>query len=164
MKTLKRILSQWHTFVLWLLVSAIFWSWVFTFVTDTDPERKITVYCKVPEIQDTALAVALEADMPEGLRMIKVHSFDYVMFGVEAFYQGDIFIVPASELETYADLLLPMAGGEGVKVYDAATGSGIAASYIRYGNEDCYLYLGTGSVHLEDGKAQAVARALLAME
>ena len=161
MKMLKRILSQLHTFVLWLLVSAFFWSWIFTFVTDTSPDRKITVYCKVPEIQDTALAVALEADMPEGLRMIKVHSFDYVMFGVDAFYQGDMFIVPASEIETYAEMFAP---GEGEKVYDAAEGRGAATAYIRYGNEDYYLFFGAGSAHLEDGRAQEVARALLAME
>ena len=164
MKMLKRIISQLHTFVLWLLVSAIFWSWIFTFVTDTSPERKITVYCKVPEVRDTALAVALEERMPEGLRMIQVHSFDYVMFGVEAFYQGDIFIVPASAMAEYAELLAPVAGEEGARVYDAAAGSGAATSYIRYEDEDYFLFLGAGSAHLEDGKALEVAKALLALE
>ena len=164
MRTLKKILSQLHTFVLWALVSAMFWSWIFTFVTDTSPERKITVYCKVPELRDTDLAVALEASMPEGLRMIKVHSFDYVMFGVDAFYQGDLFVVPAADMETYAELLAAVEGNEGVKAYDAATGTGIATAYIRYTDEDYYLFLGAGSAHLEDGKALAVARSLMAME
>ena len=164
MKMLKRILSQWHSFVLWLLVSTLFWSWIFTFVTDTSPEKKVTVYCKVPEVQDVALAAALEEQMPAGLRMIKVHSFDYVMFGLEAFYQGDVFIVPASEIENYADVLAPLEGERGMKAYDAASGRGIASGYIRYGDEDYYLYLGSGSAHLEDGKAQAVAWQLLMME
>ena len=164
MKMLKRILSQLHSFVLWLLVSALFWSWIFTFVTDTSPDKKITVYCKVPEIQDTELAAALEEHLPEGVRMIKVHSFDYVMFGLDAFYQGDIFIVPASELEDYADVLAPVDGEQGVAAYDPATGAGVATAYIRYGDEDYYLYLGSGSVHLEDGKALEVARQLLTME
>lgn len=164
MRTFKKILSQLHTFVLWALVSAMFWSWIFTFVTDTSPEQKVTVYCKVPELRDIDLAVALEASMPEGLRMIKVYSFDYVMFGVDAFYQGDLFIVPASEIETYAELLAAVEGDEGARAYDTATGKGVATDYIRYTDEDYYLYLGTGSAHLEDGKALAVAQALLAME
>lgn len=164
MKAWKKILSHLHTFVLWALASAMFWSWIFTFVTDTSPENKVTVYCKAPEVRETALAVALEAAMPEGLRMIQVHSFDYVMFGVDAFYQGDIFIIPASEAERYAELLAPVAEGQGAKVYDAATGEGCAMAYIRYAGEDCWLYLGAGSVHLEDGRALAVARALLALE
>ena len=164
MKTLRNILSQWHVFVLWALLSAIFWSWIFTFVTDTSPERKITVYCDVQALEDTALAVALEENMPEGLRLIQVHSFDYVMFGVDAFYQGDVFIVPASEIETYAEFLAPVDGIDGVKVYDAAAGKGVAAAYIHYADEDYYLFLGSGSVHLEDGKALDIARQLLAME
>ena len=164
MKTLKKIFSQWHVFVLWALLSAMFWSWIFTFVTDASPERKITVYCKVPEVRDTALAVALEESMPEGLRMVRVHSFDYVMFGVDAFYQGDIFIVPASEIGEYAEVLAPVEDGQGIRVYDAAADMGAATAYIRYGDEDCYLFLGAGSVHLEDGKALAVAWTLLAME
>ena len=164
MKTLKKIVSQLHTFVLWALVSAMFWSWVFTFVTDTSPDRKVTVYIKAPEVRATELAAALEESMPEGLKMIQAHSFDYVMFGVDAFYQGDVFIVPASEIETYAELLAPVEAGQATKVYDAATGTGVAMGYIGYANEDCYLFLGTGSAHLEDGKALAVARALLTIE
>lgn len=164
MNMLKKIFSQWHTFVLWALASAIFWSWIFTFVTETSPDKKVTVYCKAPEIQDTALAAALEEEMPEGLRMIKVHSFEYVMFGVEAFYQGDIFIVPESEIATYAEILAPVDGEQGVKVYDAASGTGIATAYISYANEDYYLFLGKDSPHLEDGKALSVARRLLTME
>lgn len=164
MKMMKRILSQWHSFVLWLLASALFWSWIFTFVTDTSPEHKVTVYCKVPEIRDVALAAALEERLPEGLRMIQVHSFDYVMFDLDAFYGGDVFIVPASEIETYADVLAPLEGEMGLKAYDALTGTGLAMDYIHYGQEDYYLYLGSRSVHLEDGKAMEVARQLLAME
>ena len=164
MKMLRRILSQLHTFVLWLLFSAMFWSWIFTFVTDTTADRKVTVYCKAPEIQDTRLAVALEETLPEGLRMIRVHAFDYVMFDVDAFYRGDIFIIPASELETYAEILAPVDGQQGVKVYDAATGTGVAASYIRYSDEDYFLFLGAGSPHLEDGKALEVAHSLLSLE
>lgn len=163
MKTLKNIVSQLHTFVLWLLASAIFWGWIFTFVTDTSPEKKITVYCHVPAVQDVALAAALEKQMPEGLKMIKVHSFDYVMFNTESIKQGDIFIIPASEIETFAEDLAPVGDEQCVKVYDAITGEGIAKNYIQYADEDFYLFLGAGSSHLEDGKALEMAAELLTL-
>ena len=164
MKMLKNIISQLHTFILWLLICAVFWGWIFTFVTDTSPDKKVTIYCKVPDIQDTELAAALEKHMPEGLRMIKVHTFDYVMIGVDEFNRGDVFIVPTSDIETFAEILAPVEGEQGVKVYDADTGTGVAKTYICYTSEDFYLFLGTGSVHLEDGKALQVAQELLAMD
>ncbi len=164
MRILKNIFSQLHTFVLWLLASAIFWSWIFTMVTDTSPAKKITVYCDVPRLEDTDLAVALEADMPEGLRMVKVHSFDYVMFDMESVNKGDIFILPASDVAECEEFLAPVEGEDGVLVHAAGSGTGAAGQYIGYADEDYYLFLGSGSVHLEDGKALAVARQLMEME
>ena len=113
MRAVKNILSQLHTFVLWLLASAIFWGWIFTFVTDTSVEKKITVYCEVPQMEDRLLAAALEEDMPEGLRMIKVHPFSYVMFDMESIGKGDIFIIPAAdreELDLLGDVQRDIAG------------------------------------------------------
>lgn len=166
MKVLKNIFSQFHAFLLWLLASVMFWSWIFTLVTDVPAAEKVTVYCHVPGIQDTALAAALEEHMPEGLRMIKVHSFDYVVFDVESIGLGDVFIIPASEVESFAEDLAPVGEEPGIKVYDAAAGAGIAMAYIQYeaANEDFYLFLGARSGHLEDGKALEVAMQLLAMK
>ena len=159
MRVLKNIFSHLHVFVLWAVLSAMLWAWIFTLVTDTTADKKITVYCHVPRVESTELAVRLEENMPEGLKMIKVHSFDYVMFEIEPVNGGDIYIIPASETEEFAEDL----SEGGVKVYDCETGTGIAAEYITYGNEDYYLFLGANSVHLQDGKALAVAEALLAM-
>lgn len=164
MKMLKNIVSRFHIFLLWLLASVMFWSWIFTIVTDTSPDKKVTVYCHVPAVHDTALAVALEEHMPDGLEMIKVHSFDYVMFDEESISQGDVFIIPASEIELFAGDLAPVGEEQGVMVYEASTGAGVAMDYIQYADEDFYLFLGAGSAHLEDGKALEVAMLLLAMK
>ena len=163
MKVLKNIFSRFHVFLLWLLASVMFWSWIFTMVTDTSPGKKVTVYCHVPAVQDTALAVALEEHIPAGLKMIKVHSFDYVMFDEESIVNGDVFIIPASEIELFAGDLAPVGEEQGVKVYEVSTGAGIAMDYIQYADEDFYLFLGAGSAHLEDGKALEVAMQILAM-
>ncbi len=159
MRFLKNVFSQLHTFVLWALMSAIFWGWIFTLVTDAPRERKIAVYCYVPEIRDTELAVELEKEIPEGLKMIQVHNFEYVLFNTGAIENGDIFILPESVTGEYDELLLP--GREGVQIYDASTDQGGAAAYLGYEDEDYYLYLGANSVHIEDGKAEAVAECLL---
>lgn len=164
MRFLKNIFSQLHSFVLWAMASILLWGWIFSMVTDAPVAQKITVYCDVPGLQDTALAVALEEEMPEGIRMIKVHSFDYVMLDVESMDKGDVFIIPASNLSEYGQMLTPLYGERGVPVYDAETGDAVAAGYIEYGGEDYYLFLGAGSAHLEDGKAAAVARRLLSLK
>lgn len=161
MRLLKNIFSRLHVFVLWALGSFLFWSWIFTFVTDAPAEKKVTVYCHVPQVEDIDLAVKLEEDMPQGIRMIKVHSFDYVMFDMERIERGDIFIIPESELETFREDLLPLSGEGGEQVYDEETGEGIAKTYISYGDEDYYLFLGSGSVHLEDGIAREIAMRIL---
>lgn len=164
MRVLKNIFSQLHTFVLWLLVSAMFWGWIFTFVTDTVPAKKVTVYCRVPALEERLLAARLEEDMPEGLRMIQVHDFDHVMMDTSSFDRGDIFIVPASEDAEFVQDLIPPEGDGGIKIYDAESGEGAAMEYIQYGGEDYFLYLGSGSAHLDDGAALAVAHELLALE
>lgn len=161
MRFFKNVLSQLHSFVLWALLSAIFWGWIFTLVTDAPIQRKITVYCQVPAIRETDMAVELEERKPEGMKLIQVHSFEYVKFNTQALDYGDVFIIPASRIGDYAEELAPVEGVYGVKVYDAATGQGCARAYITYGDEDYYLFLGAGSVHLEDGKALEVAKHIL---
>lgn len=161
MRFLKNVFSHLHTFVLWLLFSAVFWGWIFTLVTDAPAERKITVYCYVSDIRDTEMAVRLEETKPEGIRMIQVHNFEYVMFDMGSIEKGDIFILPESKIAEYDELLLP--DREGVKLYDAETDTGAAADFLGYGEEDYYLFLGAKSVHLEDGKALEVAEAILAL-
>ena len=88
MKFLKNVFSQLHSFLLWALVSFLVWSWVFAFATDAPAAQKVTVYCNVPALEDTALAAKLEENLPQGLKMIQVRSFDYVMFDTGTIDKG----------------------------------------------------------------------------
>lgn len=159
MRFFKNVLAQLHTFVLWGLASFILWGWIFALVTNTSPEKKVTVYCYVPGVRDVDLAVRLEEEPPEGIRMVKVHPFSYVMLNVDYMEDGDIFILPESQIGEYTELLADPAAG--VLVYDAETGQGAAVPYIDYTEEDYYLFLGANSPHLADGKAAEVARRLM---
>lgn len=166
-------------YLLWLVVSTLLWLWIFSFLTDAPAAKKVTLYANVPAMEDPALSIALEESMPEGIQMIRAHSFDYFMFGDPKTAGGDIYILPESALEQYREILAPLDGSQwqnaclvgtayGVKVYDAESGSGAAMQYIRYTaegfpGEDYYLCFGKDSLHAgaQDTAAYAAAEAFL---
>ncbi len=166
MRVLKNIASQFYLYLLWLLVSVLVWGWVFTRITDTAPEKKVTVFVNAYAVEARALSVELEKSMPEGIKMIRVRPFSYAMFEESSILGADIFIIKGSEIESYRDSL----AGDGIKIYDARTGHGAARQYIRYtidgeAPEDYYLFYGVESVHTgeKDEAAFAVAQTLLNM-
>ena len=176
---LKRIFSQAGGLLAFLTFSFLFWTWVFALRGDTVPAKKLTVYIDAPAVSETALSAALEREKPAGIRMVRARAFSYAMFDAAALEGADVYIVPASKAADYRDSLLSVPadlprqkifGGAlaGALVYDAAAGSGALTEYVTFLNgagepEDFCLFLGAGSVHLEDGLAEWLARALLSM-
>ena len=180
---LKNIWSQMHRFVLWALLSTVFWAWIFTLVTDTVPEKKVTVYVLTEECRSTELALQLEETRPEGIKMIKVHPFSYAAFGNADLLGADLYIVGEKDAEEMLPSFAPLDGeqwdpGEretlswdgavrGVKIYDGAAGAGAAAGFIGYEpGQDYYLFFNVDSPHLGscDGAALRVAEALLKLK
>ena len=153
MRILKNIWSQLHTFILWALISVIFWGWIMTLVTDTTDNKKVSIFINAYSVETRALAVELEKELPEGIKMVKVHSFEgAAAFGEYDFLNGDIYIVKAGEAELFRDSFKDIPG---VKVYDAASGTGAGAEYIKYTAEgaepeDYYLFYGINSMHCGD--------------
>ncbi len=162
-RVLKNILSQLHSFALWALMSVLLWGWIFGLATDTSYDKKVMIYCHVPELRDVELTMALEDDLPESIKMVQVHSFDYVMFDTVSIAQADILIIPAVDVSEMRDEIVPLEGDGGAEAYDPDTGEGILLDYITYGDEAYYLFLGAGSAHLEDGIAARIAKKLLDM-
>ena len=175
---------------MWLLLSAVFWGWIFSsFVSDTAPEKKITIYIDAPQVADTALDVALEEHLPPGIRMVRAHPFSYAVFDTDALLGADIFIVPASHAAEYIDSFSPLRGvlltdpeerwehngvAYGLRVYDADACLGSGEEYIDYAvpgqaPEDYYLFFGTGSLHAAsltgngDDAAIEISRVFLSM-
>ena len=189
MKTLKRILSFVPPFVLWAMLCVLVWGFVFTRVTDTDPKNKI-VLCVDAEVPgDTALASVLEEELAGRVRMAQVRPFTYAMFDGETLTRADLFIVRASNAETYREWFAPLPAAfqeeealllldgrpAGIRAYDAAEGRGITTEYIRYlvpgaAQEDYYLFFGAESLHnaelpaAVDDLAAEAARLLLKMQ
>lgn len=183
MLVIKNVWSQLHRFVLWALLSTIFWAWIFTLVTDTVPEKKVTLYIQTEECQSRELSLKLEESMPEGIKMIKAHPFSYATFGSADLLGADLFVVRESEAEEMLPSFAPLDGEEldrgerelyvrdgvcyGVKVRDGKEAGGAAAAFIGYEpGESYYLFFNAESPHLGsgDGAALRVAEALLKLD
>lgn len=138
---------------IWALVAVFFSSFVFYQITDTVPANKLTLYIDGEVQNETRLAVLLEKGLPSPIRMVQVHPFTYAMFGSDALRAADLYIVPDSDLEQFADWFAP--GEESVLVHDPESGVSVADTWILYTPEETYrLYLGAASAHLEDGLAR----------
>ena len=97
MRILKNIWSQLHRFLLWALLSSVFWAWIFGMVTNTAPQHKVVLYADVEECRDRELTLKLEEEKPESIRMIKVHPFSYAMFDDGELQSSDLYVVSASK-------------------------------------------------------------------
>lgn len=181
MEKLKRFWNLVPALILWLMLSIFLWGWIFTFLTDTAPENKLTLFVDAAVPEATGLAVKLEEiALDDTIRMVKVRPFSYAMLDGEPLRRADLYIVREGNLEEYGDWFAPLPEdfsdiGQiwekdgvpmGVKVYDHETGLGAAAAYITYENpqypdEDYYLLFGKASAHLKDGRALPMAMQLL---
>ena len=182
-KQILRLLSRGF---LCLLVSAVFWSWVFTFLTDTGRENKIVIYANMKDFDWKKLAISLEEQAPENNRFVQVHPFSYAMMSSSDLEQADLYIMTAAQAEEFSRFTAPLPAElpeelislprdktlRGLLLFDAETGSGTAVDYLNYAyqpGENWYLFFGANSLHLpagenkEDTAATETARILLTM-
>ncbi|MBQ7670860.1 MAG: hypothetical protein IJS45_09095 [Clostridia bacterium] len=161
----------------WAVVSTMFWGWIMNLVTDTVPAKKLTVFIEADKVDTDGVEDILYDGLSEGLTMVKVHPFSYAFFDSQTLLNSDVFVVKGSNIEQYIGSFEPLpdalkdSGYEyyvsedgaplGIKVYDKASGTGILSEYVTYGDEDCYLFIGSSSPHLEDGAALFAAEKLL---
>ncbi len=171
MNGIKRFFSQLPAYVLWLLFSVMFWSWIVTLRTDTTADKKVTLFLDVPAVEDAALSGALEQSLPAGLKMVKAHSFSYVLFQQDALRAADLYVLPASEMEEFCPDLLPLEGFAaadgwtkdgalyGLRCHRAAGGDAAFVTYTAPDRtpEDHYICVAKDSLHIADGAALQVA-------
>ncbi len=178
-KFFKNLASVLIAIAAWCVVSSIFWGWIINLVTDTIPAKKVVIFIEAEKVDELSLEEALAPDLPDGIKMAKVHSFSYAMFDAQNLLNADVFIIKGSKIEEYSASLSPDAelpegrfgysDGDGlprgVKVYDAATGEGCLKDFVDYyGDEDCYLFIGASSPHIGDGAAEYAAKLLLELK
>ncbi len=191
LKVLKNIWAQLHRFVFWAIILSILWCWIYTFVDDAPREKKVLFYIDAYGLEERALTLRLEEEcLPEGIKMIRVRSFDYDIFGSSL--NGDLYLMKESILkatldespEKLAAIELP-AGRQGyewngktwgILAFDPAAQKGPAMDYIQYAlpgasePEPYYLCFEANAYHLAsqsgalDNAAWEVGMALLNVE
>lgn len=189
MKKLKQFFDLVPLLLLWLMLSVFLWGFVFTRLTDAAPENKVVLFADAPLANEATLAAALEETLSPPVEMVQVRSFDYAMMDSSEIEQSDLYIVGASEVETYrawfaplppeltvhAEVLSLEGVPLGVKIWDVASQTGAAGDVIGYAapgkvQEDHYLFFGAGSLHVAghenavDNQAVDCALRLLEMQ
>ncbi len=177
-KTVLRLLRR---LLACLLVSAVFWSWIFNFLTDAAPENLILLYADMPSFRWKELAAALEEDAPENIRWVKAHPFSYAMMNSAEVETADLYVMTAAQADQHPDWLAPapesLADGRetlqrngiiyGIRLDPAAN------AFFRFGEQEAgpwYLFFGARSTHVsgapeaKDGAAERIAARLLAMD
>lgn len=183
MRVIRTILSKFYLYFLWAFFSFLAVGFIFGRLGDTGAAHKVVLFADVPAMRDTELAYELEQSRPEGVRMVQVHPFSYALFDGKELFASDLYIIPESRVEQYADNLRPIDGapfgaeggyyreGElwGVLVWDAERREGAAADWIEYPEENCWLFVNRNSRHVRtlsgtgDDAAILVAQRFLAL-
>ena len=159
-KVLKNILSQLHTFILWAMLCALLWSWIYTFVGDTSRNKKVVIFIDAPAIETQKLDLRLEEHLPDGIKMIRVHDFSYDMFGTAT--PGDIYIVRESQLSQklteQPEALQSFEPPEGVAGMDGVTALVRFLDYSRGSGEVCTAVTDVRAGYLLQSTASAAQR------
>ena len=178
-KVARNLLRQLLLYLLCIILSAIFTTFVFGRIRDTVPAKKISIFADVPSVKNAELEVLFSEDLPEGIKMVKAHTFDYDVLGFAGGSEADIFIVEASDAEKYLEHFAPVSeflpprsvyqyyvhGGVPYGVLIKGGGNASASDYIDYQEgRDYYLFFGNKSLHPgQDGAAAYIAERLMTL-
>lgn len=167
MNKIKHFFNLVPAMLMWLMLSIFLWGFVFNILTDVPAAEKLVLFIDAPLTDETALAVSLEETAGDAIRMVQVRPFSYALMSSEAIEAADLYIIGESSIADYGDWFSPLPeelctgtllekDGQpmGVKVFDAATGEGIALEHIGYTHpsktaEDHYLLVGKNSLHVK---------------
>lgn len=164
---IKKVLSNFHRYLLWLLICVMVWAWIFTMMTDTSRAKKVTVLISSPAVSEYALSEKLEETKPEGIKLIKARPMSYEAIRTGSSSEADIFIVPESELIEHIEELSEITCFDGfdsfvsdgkiygVLAFDPETGIGAASGFITYAvpgaeAERYYICFNKDSMHIGD--------------
>ena len=161
MRLIKGFFSNIHRYLFWLVISCLLWAWIYSLITDAPRAKKVVVYTNTPAVSDKELALELEKELPDGIRMIQVHPFSYSAFNTGAPDAADIYILSEEDIGNNIDMLSPVAPRSekdliidgscyGWLIFDAESGLGAADSFIGYLPEDA---VPEGAVPTEDPEA-----------
>lgn len=160
---IKRIFHNWFRYVLWTLLSVIFWAWLILLVTEAPPARKVQLFAELPAMENEPLEIALERDKADGIKFVQAELFQYAVFDQGAVLHGDLYLISEPNAEAYlpsfCEIDPAMFPGQtfyesegkayGIVVYDETAGISIGSVYVTYiPGERCILFFNKESQHL----------------
>ena len=186
LKILSNIFHQLHMYCIWIILSAMLVFFLFNCVTDTSASKKVTVFIDVEKLSEAELEVQLNKDLPAGIKMTKVHSFTYSVFGMNEVGNDDIYIVKESDIERFIEGFAPLDGFLDVRDDRPVYSSGGTVYGILYRPDEAqmgpifdrdykliewdpsasyYLFFGKNGLHQgRDGAAAYIAKKMLDIE
>ncbi len=160
---IKKILRNWHRYVMCALLSAIFWAWIFTLLFHASAKHKVVLYAGLPAIDGNGLSIILEEDLPEGIRRVDAATVENSIFNQEDVLHGDLFIASEADAKQLVPALSPIdrtafpgetfyeSDGKayGILVYDEETGLKVAGDNVFYvPQQRFYLFFNKNSQHI----------------
>lgn len=160
---MKGILKNLHRYLLWAILSVVFWAWVISLITNAPAGKKLVLYADLDAMDREALSAALEQDMPERIRFVEARLFTDELFQPANVTMGDLYIVSEEQAEGYLSTFTPVdegtfpgssfyrSGGTayGVCVYDEAADIRVGTSCVSYlPGQRYYLFFNADSRHL----------------
>ena len=181
---MKGVFRNLHRYLLWAILSVVFWAWIVSLITNAPAGKKVVLYVDLDAMDREGLSAALEQDLPQNIRYVEPLLFVDTMFEPAGVSKGDLFIVAEGQVEGVLRDLSPIdraafpgrrfyesqGKAYGVLLYDEAAGVRIAARYLAYEpGETYYLFFNAKSGHIApwndagDDAALRVARTLLTL-
>ena len=158
------VFRQMHMYIIWILLSAVIVSFLFNLATDTTQAKKVTIYVDAPSVSSALVETRLNEDLPEGIKMTKVHTFSYHTFGMGALGADDIYLVKEENIEQYKDGFAPLEEFRQLRSIDHywIMEGKVYGVLTEFEGEEYYLFFGKDCVHPgRDGAAAYVAERLM---
>ena len=160
---MKGIFRNLHRYLLWAILSVVFWAWIVSLITNAPAGKKVVLYVDLDAMDREALSAALEQDMPNNIKYVEPLLFVDTMFEPAGVTKGDLFIVSESQAEGVLQDLSSIdetafpgqrfyvrdGKAYGVLLYDEAADVRIAARYLAYEpGQTYYLFFNAKSGHI----------------
>ncbi len=107
MSNFRRFIRQIPLMIIWLMASVLIWGFVFTRITDTTRDRKITIFVDAEIRNAEVLETKLESHKRGRIRMVQVRPFHYAMLDSTVLTNADIYLVSGSHMSEYRDWFAP---------------------------------------------------------
>ena len=162
---IKKILRNWHRYVLWALISVMLWAWILLLATKAPKSQMIQIFADLSDMKADALEIALEREKPQGVKYVQASLIDNLIVNTSEILEGDLYLVPESRVENYLASFSPIdrtmfpgasfyesdGVAYGLLVYDDEADFAVGWKLVRYiPGQRCWLFFNKDSVHLGD--------------